>query len=176
MWNVRNWPVWYRGAPSSLTNSGRSEALVWRPWINKPSGMTMHCAHICHHAALDPAPSSSSPLSCPPSHLHPSSLLSFSFNLPSVSSPLPLFSCLPSGSIHPLVHPCMHGWLSVWGFCLCCTQGYGTALPLRRHTAAEMPEFRPANSIYLSKRNACRFSVHNVQVQSNSYLEFRNLK
>lgn len=178
MWNVRNWPVWYRGAPSSLTNSGRSEALVWRPWINKPWGMTMRRAHICHHAALGPAPSSSPPLPCPPSHLHPSSLSLFSFILPSASSsPLPQFSRLPSGSIHPLLHPCM-------AVCPSVCPGVLPVLLRRRncsatealHAAAETPAFRPETFIYLSKRDGQRFSMGSTQVQSHSDLDLRTLK
>lgn len=101
--------MWYRGAPSSLTNSGRSEALVWRPWINKPWAMTMRCAHICHQAALDPAPS---PL--PLSRVHrPTSIPS---SLPLFSVILPWFipSCFVFMSpqrFHPSSHSSMHAWL-----------------------------------------------------------------
>lgn len=87
---------------------------------------------------------------CPVSQMLPRSTLTFTsfpfllstFSTRSVSSLLLLFlyppplhhhhlhsfsSSLPSGSIHPSVHPCMHGWPSIRGS-VC----YTTALVLSR--------------------------------------------
>lgn len=119
-----------------------------------PSGRPGSCPIILFPSLASTVPPPSPPLS-----------RSFLSSSPG-SSPLAPFSCLPSGSIHPFVHPCMHGCPPVRGFCLCCTQAHGTALPLRRPTPAETLHFRPANFICLSKRDGCCFSLHSMQVQT----------
>lgn len=53
------------GGPLKPNKLREVRGLVWRPWINKLSEMTMRCADICHHTALvfkhsSPKPSSSS--------------------------------------------------------------------------------------------------------------------
>lgn len=88
------------GGPFKPNKLREVRGLVWRPWINKPSEMTMRCADICHHTA--PAckhkpPKPSLPLShvlCPtwcPSQ--PPSLLPY----------LPPFICPPSSILSPLL-------------------------------------------------------------------------
>lgn len=148
--------------------------LVWRPWINKLSEMTMRCADICHHTALSskrklPKPS----LSCPASHMvdpHPHRLHFISFaalntfmflyyiccSTPALHPPTPHFnssiSCLPSDAIHPSVHPCMHGWPSVRGSAL--VIGRATE-PLWHWAVAQQPRrpgFRPTWFIYGGER------------------------
>lgn len=139
------------GGPFKPNKLREVQGLVWRPWINKPSEMTMRCADICHHTTpafkhkltkpslpcpvshMVPIPPSIHPflsLSSPLFHFISSALPFFSafhfntFIFTSVSSAAPrlLFlrppsylhssiSCLPSDSIHPSVHPCMHGWV-----------------------------------------------------------------
>lgn len=40
------------GGPFKPNKLREVRGLVWRPWINKPSEMTMRCADICHHTTL----------------------------------------------------------------------------------------------------------------------------
>lgn len=77
------------GGPFKPNKLREVRGLVWRPWINKPSEMTMRCADICHHTApaskhKPPKPS----LPCPVSHMVPP---------PSHHPSLPLFIL----SLHP---------------------------------------------------------------------------
>lgn len=37
------------GGPFKPNKLREVQGLVWKPWINKQSEMTMRCAHICHH-------------------------------------------------------------------------------------------------------------------------------
>lgn len=142
------------GAPSSLTNSGRSEALVRRPWINKPLGMTTRCSHICHHAALDPLRLS---------RVHrPTSI--------SVLLLHPLFLCFHVSpavpSILSFIHACMAGRLSGGSACVA---GRATEPLCHRGVTRQRgrPGLRPTNLIYLSKSDSCPFSIHSMLVQSN---------
>lgn len=137
------------GGPFKPNKLREVQGLVWRPWINKPLEMTMHCADICHYTTPEskhkrlffplfvPCPKCSLD---PPWLLHPSPFFLAPsalvlFHLFSCSSSIPLHhhhlhsfsSSLPSGSIHPSVHPCMHGWPSIRGS-VC----YTTALVLSR--------------------------------------------
>lgn len=82
------------GGPFKPNKLREVRGLVWRPWINKPSEMTMRCADICHHTSLaskhkPPKPS----LLLSPFHvLCPTWCLS---QLPlSLSSPLVCLPCL----------------------------------------------------------------------------------
>lgn len=82
------------GGPFKPNKLTEVRGLVWRPWINKPSEMTMRCADICHHTSLaskhkPPKPS----LLLSPFHvLCPTWCLS---QLPlSLSSPLVCLPCL----------------------------------------------------------------------------------
>lgn len=65
------------GAPFKPNKLREVRGLVWKPWINKPSEMTMRCADICHHAApaskykLCKTPFSSSPSPQPVFHMVP---------------------------------------------------------------------------------------------------------
>lgn len=60
------------GGPFKPNKLREVRGLVWKPWINKPSEMTMRCADICHHTApaskykLSKTPS---PSSCPVLHM-----------------------------------------------------------------------------------------------------------
>lgn len=57
------------GGPFKPNKLREVRGLVWRPWINKPSKMTMRCADICHHTT--PASKHKLPKpSLPPSLLH----------------------------------------------------------------------------------------------------------
>lgn len=121
------------GGPFKPNKLREVRGLVWRPWINKPSEMTMRCADICHHtapASKHKPPRHCLPLShvlcptCPPSlhpsippFIHPSIPTSLylpysSFNFAFSSQHLrlsPLFHLLlhssSSSSLPPFLHP-----------------------------------------------------------------------
>lgn len=182
------------GGPFKPNKLREVRGLVWRPWINKPSEMTMRCADICHHtapASKHKPPKPSLPLShvlCPTwslslhtslplfilslapfyllyssfyfwfssQHLH---LSLFHLLLHSCSSSFPLpppylhssISCLPSDPIHPSVHPCMHGWLSVRGSV--CAISRATE-PLWHSAVAQQPRrqgFRPRKCLFIER-------------------------
>lgn len=65
------------GAPFKPNKLREVRGLVWKPWINKPSEMTMRCADICHPTApaskykLCKTPFSSSPSPRPVFHMVP---------------------------------------------------------------------------------------------------------
>lgn len=82
------------GGPFKPNKLREVRGLVWRPWINKPSEMTMRCADICHHTApaskhKPPKPS----LPCPVSHMVP----------PLPPSISPTLYPLPSSILSPLL-------------------------------------------------------------------------
>lgn len=173
------------GGPFKPNKLREVRGLVWRPWINKPSEMTMRCADICHHTTLSSKhkpPKPSLPLShvlCPTwstSLPHPSSILSptllifFLTPPPSFISSATLVllfllshphihsstSCLPSDSIHPSVHPCMHGLPPLWGSA--CAIGRATE-PLWHSAVAQQPRRQSrvqAHKVYLSRGEAVR--------------------
>lgn len=121
------------GGPFKPNKHREVRGLVWRPWINKPSGMTMRCADISHHTALSSKHTpprtpllrpmcSLTALRChfiflPPSHLHFLPLLLPLFFLSSSflhSQGLhPPSSRLPCDSNHPSLRSPMHAWLDV---------------------------------------------------------------
>lgn len=80
------------GGPFKPNKLREVRGLVWRPWINKPSEMTMRCADICHHTA----PASKHKLSALSLLLSPCPTWSLSFH-PSI----PLF--IPSILISPIL-------------------------------------------------------------------------
>ena len=84
------------GGPFKPNKLREVRGLVWRPWINKPSEMTMRCADICHHTA--PASKHKPPRHCLPlSHV-----------LSPTCPPLPP-SIQPSiQSIHPSIPSSLH--------------------------------------------------------------------
>lgn len=92
--------------------------------------------------------------------LTPSSFPLFHLFLYSCSSSFPLpptylhssISHLPSDSIHPSVHPCMHGWLSVRGSV--CAISRATE-PLWHSAVAQQPRrpgFRPRKCLFIKER------------------------
>lgn len=100
------------GGPFKPNKLREVRGLVWRPWINKPSEMTMRCADICHHTApaskhKPPKPS----LPCPVSHMvppPPTIHLSHSLSSPFIhfiSTTIPLFLIFYlTPSFFPLFH------------------------------------------------------------------------
>lgn len=171
------------GGPFKPNKLREVQGLVWKPWINKPSEMTMRCADICHHTA--PAskyksckrslPPPRFHVLCPSRPIYPLFFLSspfclyfdticalswhFSLRFICCSIPLPYLqsssSSLPSGSIHPSIRSSIHAWLAVRpGFCMCYRQSYGTALALSRLITAETLGGSGPESVYLSKREA----------------------
>lgn len=167
------------GGPFKPNKHREVRGLVWRPWINKPSGMTMRCADISHPAApsskhaaprtpllalvhsLAHLPSTTAlSLTCTFSPLTPSFSLHFSFHSSPpapCSSPEglhPPASHLPSDSSHPSLHAAMHAWLGERPRpCLRYRPRYGTAAALSRHAAAEAPGVQ-AHKVYLSRGEA----------------------
>lgn len=137
--------VWGPFKPNKLREV---RGLVWRPWINKPSEMTMRCADICHHTSLD---SKYNPRCFPHFSLSLSSLcllhrsssglsftlqfasffkiflLSLQFYLvlpsrffPRPSPPFPPFHLSP---VTPSIQSFIHAWLAVRPeFCMCYRQ------------------------------------------------------
>lgn len=111
------------GGPFKPNKLREVRGLVWRPWINKPSEMTMRCADICHHTSLaskhkPPKPSlllSPFHVLCPTWCLSqlPLSLSSLLFCLPclyltyqnQIFSPLHLAFSLPSPALPPSLPP-----------------------------------------------------------------------
>lgn len=167
------------GGPFKPNKHREVRGLVWRPWINKPSGMTMRCADISHHTALSskhtpprtpllcPMCSLTSPLSTAILSLawsfffshHTFIFFHFAFHsssLPPSSTPevsiRPLHVSPATLTIHPSVHPCMHGWACVRGSA--CAIGRGTE-PLW-HWAVTLqprrPGFRPTKFIYRGEK------------------------
>lgn len=111
------------GGPFKPNKLREVRGLVWRPWINKPSEMTMRCADICHHTSLaskhkPPKPSlllSPFHVLCPTWCLSqlPLSLSSLLFCLPclyltyqnQIFFPLHLAFSLPSPALPPSLPP-----------------------------------------------------------------------
>lgn len=173
------------GGPFKPNKHREVRGLVWRPWINKPSGMTMRCADISHHTALSSKHTPPrTPLLCPMclltspllSSLHRYFIFCVAFfflssHLHFVPFRLPLFfnssflhsqglhppaSRLPSDFNHPSLCSPMHAWLGVCPWpCLRYRPRYGTALALSRHTTAETPRVQ-AHKVYLSRGEAVR--------------------
>lgn len=166
------------GGPFKPNKLREVRGLVWRPWINKPSEMTMRCADICHHTTLSSKhkpPNPSLPLSCPVSHmfdLPPSPLFHFITHTPhflphtscilyficysSLTPPYSFLHLMSSQWLHPSLRSSMHAWLAVsLRFCLCYRQSYGTALALSRRTTAETPELSSGpQSLFIEGRGS----------------------
>lgn len=122
------------GGPFKPNKLREVQGLVWRPWINKPLEMTMHCADICHYTTPEskhkrlffplfvPCPKCSLDppwlLHPSPFFLAPSALVLFHLFSCSSSIPLPFTTTIsiPSvhlspvaPSIHPFIRACMVG-------------------------------------------------------------------
>lgn len=135
--------------------------LVWRPWINKPSEMTMRCADICRHTALSYKHTQREPfLLCPVSHMThpPPSLPHLSHFIPLLIllTPSPYFICysppppstIPPFHISPVIpsiRSSMHAWLAVQGSAYAIGS---TTEPLWQSAVAQQPVFRPTKFIY----------------------------
>lgn len=172
------------GGPFKPNKLREVRGLVWRPWINKPSEMTMRCADICHHTTLSSKHKPPKP-SLPVSHVlcptwatslpHPSSILSptlllffltppssfissaaLSPALPPLTPPYPFLHLMSPQWLHPSLRSSMHAWLAVsLRFCLCYRQSYGTALALSRRTTAETPELSSGpQSLFIEGRGS----------------------
>lgn len=173
------------GGPFKPNKLREVQGLVWRPWINKPSEMTMRCADICHHTALASKHKPPNP-SLPPSLLHvlcptwslslhlyplpclissfyffltpPSFLCFICFSTPVLPPPLlsPFLHFMSPQWLYPSIRSSMHAWLAVRpGFCMCYRQSYGTALALSRHTTAETPRVQ-AQRLFIYQGEAVR--------------------
>lgn len=193
------------GGPFKPNKLREVRGLVWRPWINKPSEMTMRCADICHHTALSSKhkpPKPSLPLShvlcptwsvsLPPSLPHLFHFISYTLRIFFLTPPSSFISsatllllnllpppphlhsstsCLPSDSIHPSVHPCMHGWPSVRGSA--CAIGRATE-PLWHSAVAQQPRrpgFRPTKFIYRGERLRDGSQLHFFSVSRKDWVK-----
>lgn len=163
------------GGPFKPNKLREVRGLVWRPWINKPSEMTMRCADICHHTSLAskhkppkpsllPSPfhvlyptwylsrlplSLSSPvfsLSC--LYLHFSELVFFLFMSQLCSPPSSFLHFISPQRLHPSSRSSMHGWLSVRGSV--CAIGRATE-PLWHSAVSQQQRhwvFRPTECLF----------------------------
>lgn len=119
------------GGPFKPNKLREVQGLVWRPWINKPSEMTMRSVDICHHTTLVSVHIPPQPSLCPVSHMSlqppPSCLPLFFlyfwiplfFLTPPPSLLLLLFSLSPSHLLfispqrrHPSIRTSLHAWLA----------------------------------------------------------------
>lgn len=134
------------GGPFKPNKLREVRGLVWRPWINKPSEMTMRCADICHHTALDSKhkpPKSSLPLFPSPrpvSHMVP---LPPSIPLLSLSSPL----------FHPLYFYLYNSFYFFTFLCFICNSTPALPLSLPPYLHSSISSL-PSDSIHPSIRSS----------------------